>query len=196
MTDKVVPLPGAVDTGLVQKRASRGRRKYTDDQRAVALAVYKEHGPTYAQAETGIDKTTIVGWAKEAGVQTIRSEKTFAAAEAWKAKSLELRERARYLMHEGAVRSLERMHEPYVDFKGQMGTKRIYEEPPADAQRNFAMTAAILIDKIRLEEGSSTSNVAVNLRAMVQRAAAESGFSEEDIMEEAKQLLDGRQSDA
>ncbi|HKU03972.1 MAG TPA: hypothetical protein VJQ80_14285 [Arthrobacter sp.] len=56
--------------------------KYTQEQRAEALALYETHGPTAAGKQLGIPKETIMSWAKRAGVHTVRTEATRKAVEA------------------------------------------------------------------------------------------------------------------
>ena len=58
------------------------KRRYTDDERAAALALYAEAGPTAVQDTLGIPKGTVTGWAKTAGIGTVRNERTAAATEA------------------------------------------------------------------------------------------------------------------
>lgn len=56
--------------------------KYTEAQRAEALALYETNGPTAAGEQLGIPKETIMSWARKAGVHTVRTEATRAAVEA------------------------------------------------------------------------------------------------------------------
>lgn len=58
------------------------KRRYTPDERTAALALYAEHGPTAVQDTLGIPKGTVTGWAKAAGIGTVRNERTAAATEA------------------------------------------------------------------------------------------------------------------
>lgn len=58
------------------------RRSYTDEQKADALALYAEAGPTAVQEQLGIAKATVAGWAAANGVRTVRNERTAAAVEA------------------------------------------------------------------------------------------------------------------
>jgi transposase-like protein len=56
--------------------------KYTPEQRAEALALYETHGPSAVTEQLGIPKGTVTGWAKEAGVRTVRTSRTREATEA------------------------------------------------------------------------------------------------------------------
>lgn len=61
---------------------ARARRSYTADEKAAALALYAEQGPTVVQDTLGIPKATVTAWAKAAGIGTVRNERTAAAVEA------------------------------------------------------------------------------------------------------------------
>ena len=56
--------------------------KYTDSQRAEALALYETHGPTADQKQRSISKATVTGWAKAAGTRTVRNKAMREATEA------------------------------------------------------------------------------------------------------------------
>lgn len=58
------------------------RRTYTDQEKADALKLYETEGPTAVEKQLGIPKNTVAGWAKTAGVRTVRSPKTEAATQA------------------------------------------------------------------------------------------------------------------
>lgn len=58
------------------------RRSYTDEQRAEALALYVEAGPTAVQAQLGIPKQTVQQWAAKDGLRTVRNERMAEAVEA------------------------------------------------------------------------------------------------------------------
>lgn len=68
-----------------------GRASYTADQKAEALRLYEEQGTSAASRLTGIPKNTIQGWAKAAGIRTVRNEKTAAATEAASADAAKTR---------------------------------------------------------------------------------------------------------
>lgn len=57
-------------------------RKYTDEQRAEALRLYEQEGPTAVAQKLGIPKGTVAQWAKQTGTQTVRNERTAHATEA------------------------------------------------------------------------------------------------------------------
>ncbi|MGP5484586.1 hypothetical protein ACTXMZ_16555 [Brachybacterium alimentarium] len=58
------------------------RRKYTEEQKAEALRIYKAEGTTAASKQTGIPKPTISSWARRDGMHTVRNQNTAAATEA------------------------------------------------------------------------------------------------------------------
>lgn len=65
--------------------------KYTEAQRAEALALYETDGPSAVTARFGIPKQTVQHWAKAEGVRTVRTAKTNAASEAKQADDKALR---------------------------------------------------------------------------------------------------------
>lgn len=56
--------------------------RYTAEQRTEALKLYEQEGPSAVEKKLGIPKTTVMSWAKKAGVRTIRTERTRKAVEA------------------------------------------------------------------------------------------------------------------
>ena len=58
------------------------RKVYTNTEKADALKLYETEGPTAVEKQLGIPKNTVAGWAKAAGVRTVRSPKTEAATQA------------------------------------------------------------------------------------------------------------------
>lgn len=67
------------------------RRKYTDDEKAEAVELYETEGTTAASKKLGIPKNTIQGWARKAGVRTVRQSKTQAATDAARSDSAKTR---------------------------------------------------------------------------------------------------------
>ena len=70
---------------------NRTRRSYTAAQQEEALRLYQTDGTTAASKATGISKNTIQGWARKAGLRTVRSAKTQAATEAATADAAKVR---------------------------------------------------------------------------------------------------------
>ncbi len=131
-------------------------RRWSDADKKRAIELVAEHGLAHAWRETGIPKPTIVGWCQDAGVERSHAEQTRAAADALRARAAETRETLRLLLLEKAVDLLERMDEPHVEFKGKDADAVTYPIAPASAVQNYATSAAILIDKYRLEVGEAT----------------------------------------
>lgn len=131
-------------------------REYTMEEKADALAIYVEHGVAEAWRRTGIPKPTIASWAQRSGLHTNAISNTRAASEMHKVRQAELRERLRGMLLEKAVDILDRMDAPHVEFKGKDADAVEYPIAPASAVQNYATSAAILIDKYRLEVGEAT----------------------------------------
>lgn len=130
---------------------------YSEDQRAEAIALYVEHGPTEASRRLNIPKGTITRWAKRAGAETVSPANTRAATEAATAKAGQRRAELRQLLLEKALDALRRMDAPHKDYRGKDADEVWWDKAPSGDMKNYATTAAILIDKLRLEEGAATS---------------------------------------
>ena len=130
--------------------------QHTPEQKAEAIRLTAEGGLAHAWRETGIPKPTIVRWCKEAGVERFHPEQTRMAVDALQARTAEVRSTLRLMLIEKAVDLIERMDEPHVEFKGKDGAAVEYPIAPAGAVQNYATSAAILIDKFRLEAGEAT----------------------------------------
>ena len=133
------------------------RRSYTPDEKADALAAYAEHGPTWVAENLGIPASTVVGWARTEGVRTMRNERTAAAVEAVVVDRELQRERLRVLLLDKAVDLLGRMDEVHIDYRGKDCEKVTFPKAPADACKSYAVAAAVLVDKLRLELGEATA---------------------------------------
>lgn len=135
---------------------------YTEEQRTEALRIYVEDGPDIASTQTGISVRTIYRWAAAEGVSTTAtSERTQAATTAAKARAALNRAELQALLVEQAVKALHAMDEqvPKVVtvIEGRSRSEH-YEMTPADPRdkKDLALTAAVLIDKYRLEGGEVT----------------------------------------
>lgn len=131
--------------------------QWTDDQKAEAIRLTAEGGLAHAWRETGIPKPTIVRWCKAAGVERFHPEQTRMAVDAMQALAANTRETLRLMLIEKAVDVLERMDAPHTEFKGKDNEEVTYPIAPAAAVQNYATSAAILIDKYRLEVGEVTA---------------------------------------
>jgi transposase-like protein len=120
------------------------RTRYTDEQKADALALYVEHGPAETARRTGIAKGTLASWAHRAGVQSVATELTAAATEAASAKWAERRQT---MVDEiGLVAE--------AALSGAAGA--VLAGRPRDA-KDYATTMAILVDKAQLLGGDATT---------------------------------------
>lgn len=70
-----------------------GRTSYSDEQRAEAVALYREHGAAEAARRTGVNAGTIRSWVSHGGVATERAEKTREALDAIQLSTEERRTR-------------------------------------------------------------------------------------------------------
>lgn len=131
-------------------------REYSEAEKTHWVAKVASDGLAAAWRESGIPKPTIARWAHKAGVETYQPEKTHAATEALKAMHAQRRETLKVQLLERALDLLERMDAEHVDFKGKDADTVVYPIAPAAAVQNYAMSAAILIDKFRLEMGEAT----------------------------------------
>lgn len=133
------------------------RRRYTDEEREAALALYAEQGPTAVQEQLGIPKQTVQSWARADGVRTVRNERTAEAVEAARLDRELTRERLRDAMLAKALDLIGRMDEPHIDFRGKDVTKVTFPKASASGCQAYATAAAILLDKFRLEVGEATN---------------------------------------
>ena len=133
-------------------------RTYTPEQRQQALELYSLFGPCRAAKDLAIPKSTIVKWAKAAGLQP-PTDNIDAAAKAREARIALKRAKLKELLITKAVDLVTRMDEPHIDFKsgGNLGPVEVkFPKAPAKACHDYAFAAAILLDKFRLENGEVT----------------------------------------
>lgn len=132
------------------------------EERAAALAVYRELGLAEAHRLTGITKNRLRRWAQQEGLNPAELagaavEQTEAANAARNARIDAMRLELRESLLASAVDMTERLTEPHKDFRGKDMTEVLFDQAPADACRNYAVAAAVFIDKFRLESGESTA---------------------------------------
>lgn len=133
-----------------------GRTRYDDDQKREAVELALEYGKAEAARRTGISAGTIGSWCSREGLATVATERTKAATEAAKDRREQKREQLRTLLIEKAVDLVERMDEPHIDFRGKDANQVTFPKAPAQACQHYATSAAILLDKFRLEMGEVT----------------------------------------
>ncbi|MGK2947778.1 MAG: transposase [Acidimicrobiales bacterium] len=121
-----------------------GRRTYTDEQKAEALALYASHGAAETARLTGVPEGTLQSWAHRSGVATACNENRRANVEALKTKWAE---RRLVMVHEiGAV-----AHMALAQAEAAVATGACKDA------KDFATTMAILVDKAQLLSGEATS---------------------------------------
>lgn len=150
-----------------------GRNSYTDEQKAEAIALYVEEGPTAVEMLLGIPKQTVHMWATKEGVRTVRTTKATAATEAIAADRLLHREQLRSELIAKALDMLNRMDDEHIDYRGKDCTRVSFPKAPADACKSYAMSAAILLDKFRLEMGETTGRSEVTVETSTDRGLRE-----------------------
>lgn len=107
----------------------------------------------------GVTGRTVKRWAQEHGTplgeasqdtaknaRTVQADLNAARREGLKADMLDK-----------AFDVLARMDEPHIDFRGKDVTEVTFPRATSADVRNYAVAFAILVDKMRLEEGKSTS---------------------------------------
>jgi len=146
-----------------------GRRSYTPEQKAEALALYAVEGPTAVQTQLGIPKQTVAQWASADNVRTVRNERTAAALEAVLLDRAVVREQLRDEMLRRALDLLGRMDAPHVDFRGKDAQQVTYPLPSPSGCQSYATAAAILLDKFRLEVGEVTGRTETVARDQLDR---------------------------
>lgn len=144
-------------------------RKYTEAQRAEALRLYENSGPTEVEKQLGIPKNTVMRWAKDAGTRTVRKDTTRAAVEA---KVVDGKLRRQNIMHRlyGQAEKIlddlegEKFQTVAKGMGGEDVTKTYAFVPPNDR-------------KTLVQTVGTAMNSAVNLEKVDAGAAAESGVN-------------------
>lgn len=138
------------------------RRTYSAETKAKALAMYPEHGAGETSRVLGVPKPTVISWAQRAGVRSdaaettrIATEHATAARDAKRAVLVDLLiDKANDL-----IGRMDQAHEQFMAVGGKDGgIERVeYERATSADVRNYAVAAAVLIDKFRLELGEATA---------------------------------------
>ncbi|MFF0904023.1 UNVERIFIED_CONTAM: hypothetical protein RF653_10145 [Kocuria sp. CPCC 205316] len=135
------------------------KRTYTDEQKAEALEVYKQHGPGEAGRRLGIPAKTITSWAKRAGLQSDAPAATKNAVEMAQLSRAAKREELLDRMHDSALDMLDRLNAEEAVIKvTKEGVQELsYKKPQATSCKAYVEAAHILYSDIRLEAGEATS---------------------------------------
>ena len=128
--------------------------RYTDEQKAAAVATYIEAGGAEAARQHGMTSRAILNWAKAAGVSKERTKNLEAAS-------------AMFTLEREAIRT------KLVSRLDDMLTRMDTEASSADV-KNYAISFGILLDKMRLELGEVTGRTeTVEIGAAVSRVDQE-----------------------
>lgn len=155
--------------------------RYTDQQRADALALYVEHGLAETHRRTGIPRGTLSSWQQRAGVQTADPDgsraraRTAAARARWEELSEDRRqELAARLLAEAHI-LLDQVQEPTTYHhvvtlsggKDEAARSEVVEvelpHPVAKDQRDRMQAVGIAVDRLQLLSGEATARLATDL---------------------------------
>ncbi len=143
------------------------RRKYPQELKVQAVAIYARDGGPAAAEATGVDRATISRWASDAGVKSGHVQKTEAATAAAKASAELRRARLADALLDGALELLETLRDPTARAGARYG--------------ELAQAFGIIFDKFRLEagapQGSQTRAAVLSLVETI-REEAEGGRPE------------------
>lgn len=123
--------------------------RWSDDDRATALALYIDHGPAEASRRTGIPTKTISSWARRTGTRTDAPAKTAAAVAARAAQWAELRETVANESGRTARRILAIITDALDN--GHLEVSTVHQAKDA------ATTMAILVDKAQVLVGDASA---------------------------------------
>jgi hypothetical protein len=159
------------------KRPKRQVRRYTDEERARARAVYEAEGPREAHRQTGYPLKTITNWAKRHGWTFDIAGPTAAAVEANRARIAAKRELLLEEFVDAAREAVRLSTSPHLEVKVvPQGERMVVDEesgivttkggsavemvelprPTPTGYREYMVAAGIALDKARLELGEST----------------------------------------
>lgn len=164
--------------------ARTGRpRKWSDEQRAEALTLYVELGPSAASERTGIPKQLITRWGKAATLSTVTKVATREATEVVVAQRKLKRETALNEMHDLLLATIRAVYEPHIEFVGQNGRQVTYPRAPAGAWAKYVESIERLIKTIRLEEGETPgTQVTFDFRTLAIEVAERHGIPVETLL--------------
>lgn len=137
-----------------------GMASYTDEQRAEALDLYQQLGPSEAARRAGVPKGTISSWVRRAGLKTSVPENLRAATEVGRLTLEQRRQKLASNLLGDIERLRGQLFEPaesiHWDKDGGFHRARI-SEPTFSDKKALATSLAILVDKVLLLTGQATS---------------------------------------
>jgi len=164
------------------------RRSYAWDFKAEVLAVYEVDGPAAAARLYGVHRDSVQRWARVAGLSTRSETKkaTEAALSSLHARRLRIRDK----LAERAEEMLDRMAEAMTVYVGSGAQPMPVEvdRPSASVCKDLATTAAILIDKLRLESGEATGHDRLDLNVTDEEREEAERILRERIVAEAERI--------
>ena len=132
--------------------------KYTDQQKADAIETYRTHGPGEAARQLGCAPITVTRWAQRAGVVTEAAQNMDAANTVLAAQNALKRAKLSANLLEKALKLLDVVDDDMLLQKSNTS--------------QVATALGILIDKLRLEEGSATERVETLEISLIDREIA------------------------
>lgn len=162
-----------------KSRPKRAQRTYTEQQKEQALKLYEIEGPSAVQAQLGIPKSTVRGWARKQGTRTVRTERTRAATEARTADLQARRQELKALLIDDAHRLREQLWKParLVNFGGKDNTlnETKLDEPLFADKKNIMSAVGIAVDRVVKLETVDADGGADEAVSLLDRIAAQVG---------------------
>jgi hypothetical protein len=147
-----MPTPGH-NTATRAKAVTEARRLITDEGLSANKAAEKVAKPL------GVTSRSVQSWAQKAGTPLgdHSHEASTRAREIAEAQYQAKRAALRNLLLDKVTDIIGRMDQPQIDFRGKDAAQVTFPIANASDVRNYAVAAAVLIDKMRLEAGEPTS---------------------------------------
>ena len=151
---------------------------YSEHQRTEAIRLYSADGPSAASRELGIPKTTIIRWAKDAGVEAPTAAQTAAATERSQQTAKQKRAMLKSALIDDAEALRLKLSEPYqvVTPNGEVVT---LPHPTARDMRDLSVSMGILIDKHLALHSADDDGGAERAKGLLTQLAAEIGVGTE-----------------
>ena len=150
---------------------------YSADDRAKALAVYRQHGPREAARRFGMSKSTVSRWAQAAGVSAEPAERTRAATEAAQLTAKQRRARLKDAMLEDADTIRRLILAPQTVIVDGQVHEQVH--PDARSMRDLAVTLGILVDKYAVLDARDDDNGVTEARGLLTALAEQIGVGRE-----------------
>jgi transposase len=130
---------------------------YSADDRAKALAVYRQHGPREAARRFGMSKSTVSRWAQAEGISAaVPAERTRAATEAAQLTAKQRRVRLKDAMLEDADTIRRLILAPQTVIVDGQVHEQVHPSPRD--MRDLGVTLGILVDKYAVLDARDDDN--------------------------------------